>query len=407
MASVERDLDAPVGRLRAVHLDMVNALVGAEGLARLARITADAVGGPVAIIAPRLRAAYVSPTPIEIGELERYVNDRVAGRAPRPPRLLVAEVPIAAGETLLGIVALLRDDRPVRPDAGDYLHLAAVCSLTEVAVLEAKEEVAQNLRGSFLDELRRSSDLDGPEVVRRAAHLGCDLTRGAVVLCAKPRHDRAGPSVATIASDWPGALAQRDGVKPGGRVYALLPAGEATGDARRATIAAARRLAGRLEHHAAVGLSSFYADAADLRRAIREAELALDVLDISDEPIAQDIGSGTYRLLFRMLASHPEEIRAFYEDTVAPIVRHDARHRTELLPTLEAYLASNCNMNATAVAASVHRHTVANKLERIRAMTELDPLVSEDREQLGLGIKAYRIIQPRLLRETWRGKTLA
>ena len=62
----------------------------------------------------------------------------------------------------------------------------------------------------------------------------------------------------------------------------------------------------------------------------------------------QDIGTGTYRLLFRVLASHPEEVRSFYEDTVAPIVRYDDQYRTDLVGTLEAYLEQNCNMNATA-----------------------------------------------------------
>src|SRR3712207_8295522 len=51
-----------------------------------------------------------------------------------------------------------------------------------------------------------------------------------------------------------------------------------------------------------------------------------------------DIGTGTYRLLFRVLASHPEEVRSFYEDTVAPIVRYDDQYRTDLVGTLDAYL---------------------------------------------------------------------
>ena len=37
----------------------------------------------------------------------------------------------------------------------------------------------------------------------------------------------------------------------------------------------------------------------------------------------EDIGTGTYRLLFRVLASHPEEVRSFYDDTVAAIVKYD------------------------------------------------------------------------------------
>jgi DNA-binding PucR family transcriptional regulator len=55
-------------------------------------------------------------------------------------------------------------------------------------------------------------------------------------------------------------------------------------------------------------------------------------------------------------------------------------------------------MNATAAAIYAHRHTVAYRLDRVRELTELDPLVSEDRERLGLGMKAYRIILPRLPR---------
>ena len=145
-------------------------------------------------------------------------------------------------------------------------------------------------------------------------------------------------------------------------------------------------------------MSSFYADPVELPRALQEAELVLDVLRQSDAPIAQDIGTGTYRLLFRVLASHPEEVRSFYEDTVAPIVKYDAQYGTDLVGTLEAYLDQNCNMNATAAAIYAHRHTVAYRLDRVKELAGLDPMQSEDRERLGLGLKAYRIIAPRLPR---------
>ena len=87
----------------------------------------------------------------------------------------------------------------------------------------------------------------------------------------------------------------------------------------------------------------------------------------------EDIGTGTYRLLFRVLASHPEEVRSFYEDTVAPIVRYDDQYRTDLVGTLEAYLEQNCNMNATAAAIYAHRHTVAYRLERVKELTGARP----------------------------------
>ena len=108
--------------------------------------------------------------------------------------------------------------------------------------------------------------------------------------------------------------------------------------------------------------------------------------------------NGVYRLLFRALATDPEEVRRFYEDTVEPLVAHDRQYRTDLLGTLEAYLANDCNMNATARAVFAHRHTVAHRLGRVKELTALDSSLGEDRERLGLGIKAYRIIAPTLPR---------
>ena len=201
----------------------------------------------------------------------------------RVPETVAAEVPIASGDELVGAVLLLGPASG--SEAAEFLHLAAVASLTEVAVEEAREEVEQNLRGSFLEDLRARPDLEGDEIVRRAARLGCDLSAGAVALCAELTSDRPRHVVATIAEDAPGALAQH----LDGRVYALLPGG---GDPPEAVLGRARGLAERLRRHGVVGLSSFYSDPAELGRSIQEAELVLDVVRRSGAPIEQDIGTG-------------------------------------------------------------------------------------------------------------------
>ena len=304
-------------RLRAVHLRMVDAVLGGDGLEGVATLAAGETGGVVAIVVPRLGAAAASG-PADLSALRRYVGERARSRATGVPPGVVAEVPIASGDEQLGAVLLLGDEDPA-PEVLEFLHVAAVACLTEVAVEEARLEVEQNLRGSFLEELRGRDDLEPDDVLRRAARLGCDLSRGAVALCAELSSDRPRHVVATIAGEHPGALAQHmDGGGGSGRVYALLPGADAA-----ATLTAARRLAARLQRHGTVGVSSFYGEVADIGRAIQEAELVLDVLRRSDVPIDEDIGTGTYRLLFRVLASHPEEVRSFYEDTVAPLVAYD------------------------------------------------------------------------------------
>jgi PucR family transcriptional regulator, purine catabolism regulatory protein len=386
-----------VERLRAVHLQMLDAVLTGDGLSAVADLAAEAAGGPVVVVVPRLGVAVASPGgEAALSAVRRYVGEHGRGRVAPVPQEVVAEVPIASGDERIGGVVLLAPGRP-EPEAVEFLHLAAVAALTEVAVEEAREEVEENVRGSFLEELRERPDgIDPADIVRRAGRLGCDLSNGAVVLCAELSTERPRHVVALIASEYPGALAQHVEGGPAGRVYALLPGADQV-----ATVAAARALAARLQRHGVVALSSFYGDPAELGRAIQEAELVLEVLQRGDGlggPIQEDIGTGTYRLLFRVLASHPEEVRSFYEDTVAAIVRYDDQYRTDLVQTLEAYLEHNCNMNATAAAIYAHRHTVAYRLERVKELSGLDPMQTEDRERLGLGLKAYRIIAPGLPR---------
>lgn len=376
-----------------LHLQLVGAVLGGEGLVRVAELVSAALHAPVAILVPRIAAAAAFPAGIELGSLRRYVDARVRGLTAPPPQELVAEAPVLAGEDLIGVVALLRGPRPPGREAAELLQLAAVASLTEVAVEQARREVEQTLRASLLDELRsRGDELDGRAIERRAGRLGCDLSHGAVALAIELRGEEGEEVSATIAAEHPGAIAHA----LDGRVHAILPALAATDgeEGPQRTLAAARRLAARLRPHGVAGLSSFCPEPTALPRALQEAELVLDVLRRTPGAMSEDVGRGAYRLLFRVLASHPEELRAFCEDTVGPLVRYDDRHRAELVRTLDAYLAQDCNVNATAAEIGAHRHTVAHRLERVKELTRLDPLRSEDRERLGLGLKAFRIIAP-------------
>ncbi|MBA2580832.1 MAG: helix-turn-helix domain-containing protein [Thermoleophilaceae bacterium] len=372
----DRGAPQPLPSPRGAHLEMVGAVLAGDGLERVAEIASAHAGAPVAVVVPRLGV------PVDAwASYERYVALRLAGGRPPQPREVVAEVPIASGGEELGAVLMMGSGGA---DAGEYLHVAAVAALTEVAVAEARDETEQTLRGSFLEELLTRDDLEAVDIVRRSRRLGCDLSAGAVALCADPGGRSPGRLVAGIAAERAGALAQT----VGDRVYALLPG----------TVEEARRVAARLGRQAVVGVSSHYGDPADVRRALEEASLILDVTAAGGGAPSDGIGEGTYRLLFRVLASHPEEVRSFYGDTVAAIVSYDAQYRTDLVGTLESYLDQNCNMNATAQTIHAHRHTVGYRLERVRELTGLDPFKTEDRERLGLGLKAYWIIAPQLRR---------
>lgn len=379
-------------RLRTVHRAMVEAVLTGQGLTRIAELAEEAAEVPVVVLLPGLGPPALSAgaSPLDLDAVRRYVDGRMSGSSARVPDWVAFEEAVVTGGEMVGCVVALA--APADPEGTEVLHLAALACLTEIAVHDARDSGERTVRATFLEDLRTRPDQDPAEIVRRAARLRCDLRLGGVALCAEIASERPHHVVAAILDEVPGGLAQALAGDPP-RVYALLPLLEREEDSAE-LIARARRAATRLRRYGLVGMSGYTADPAGLGRALQEAELVVEVLRRGELPPGEGAGAGTYRLLFRVLASHPEELRAFCEETVAPILRYDEQYSTELAGTLEAYLGHNCNMNATASAVFAHRHTVAYRLERVRELTGLDPMQTEDRERLGLGLKAFRLIAP-------------
>jgi PucR family transcriptional regulator, purine catabolism regulatory protein len=387
--------------MRELSTRMIEAVLDGEGLQGVAELAAAEAGGPVAIVLPARGLAARAPGGGELNGLAGYAKARIAETEASPPHPIALERSIEAGGQVVGVVLLLESDSengeiPVLVDCDEVLRAASLAALAEVAVADARDDAERKLRGGLIEELR-AREIETAEATSKAARLGCDLARGAIALVAEIESASPSHATALLEAEYEGSLAEL----AEGRLYAILPA-RGGDDAPEKTLQAAGRITGRLRRHGMAAVSSFYPDPGELHRAIKEAELVLDVIarepeiaEALDEGIA---ASGVYRLLFRALISDPEEVRSFYRDTVEPLVRYDNQYRSDLLGTLEEYLASDCNMNATARAIFAHRHTVAYRLDRVKELSGLDPQISEDRERLGLGIKAYRILAPALPR---------
>jgi sugar diacid utilization regulator len=387
--------------MRELSTRMIEAVLDGEGLQGVAELAAAEARGPVAIVLPPRGLAARAPGGGELNGLAEYAKARLADTRATAPDPIAMERSIEAGGQIVGVVLLIDlgsagAGQPVLVDREEVLRAAALAALAEVAVADAREEAERKLRGGLIEELRER-EVETAVATSKAARLGCDLARGAIALVAKVSSASPSHATALVEAEYEGSLAEL----MDGRLYAILPARGAD-DAPERTLQAAGKIASRLRKHGMAAVSSFYSDPGELHRAIKEAELVLDV--VAREPeIAETLeegiaASGVYRLLFRALISDPGEIRSFYRDTVEPLVRYDNQYRSDLLGTLEEYLARDCNMNATARVIFAHRHTVAYRLERVKELTGLDPQISEDRERLGLGIKAYRILAPALPR---------
>lgn len=127
-----------------------------------------------------------------------------------------------------------------------------------------------------------------------------------------------------------------------------------------------------------------------LQAALQEAGVLLELL--IDDASLLSAHEETFRLLIGVLIHNPDELAALRSSTIAPLESYDAAHDTELLTTLETFLAHHGSTTDTAESMRLHRHTVGYRLARVQEVSGLSPYESEGRERLSLGLKAKRVL---------------
>lgn len=122
-----------------------------------------------------------------------------------------------------------------------------------------------------------------------------------------------------------------------------------------------------------IGVSSPVAEPGNARRSLEQAHNALRIAHAAPERVTvrgpEDLTSHILTLLPLIPA---EARRAFAARLLGPLRDHDARHRTDLLATLEAFL--DCDASWTACAARLHLHvnSLRRRIARIEHLTARD-----------------------------------
>ncbi|HSS57429.1 MAG TPA: helix-turn-helix domain-containing protein, partial [Solirubrobacteraceae bacterium] len=246
---------------------------------------------------------------------------------------------------------------------------------------------AENLVRALFEALADGA-LDIAEARGRAA--GCDLDRAHVFIHARP--------VATgdPARSWPeiaervetrlrtleaGALvdAGRDAL----RALLPLPAGARAGD-----VTALRELGA--SEGVAIGMSNARRGGDGAPQSLRQAQDAGSIaqaLTPGGGALAYD-ELGAYRYLVHLALDEAPHDRLC--DAVERLFDYDERRETQLLGTLEQYLADRRVGTTTARKLFIHANTLRQRLERIQKLTELD-LATEDLLSLELAVKLVRL----------------
>jgi hypothetical protein len=378
---------------RSTPLTLVAGAVAGGDLQSVASTAAGALERPVVIAIPALGAPVLAPPDslpqADTDAILQHAGAVIAGVNGSVPDAIAEAVPVQIGDQVVGIVVAAGAAPPGADGTGSSLEqrawLEAAAAAASVTALIRETYDAADSAQALLTELAAAAPQDPAAFLARARRLGHELSSGAVAICGWPAvpvdGEPAGAvEVAARSSDGgpPALVASR----PGGRVLALAPMTD--GHPSPAELAELLRADGF-----EVCMSSPRRDPALLYPAVVEAELLVE-LAAPSPPAGQD---ETYRLLIGVLLRDRSELEQLREHTITPLADYDARHDTELLATLHAFLTHDGSTTETAEAMSLHRHTVGYRLARVHEVSGLSPYESDGRERLSLGIKAKQILE--------------
>ncbi len=378
---------SPLSKLDAIS----TAVEAGTGLTAVTRAAAAALESSLAVIDSRsavLAVAAASP------EDERRLLAGEGGTATH--ELRVAEKNVGS------LRVRARSSDGVDPVA---LRMVATLIALEVERTLAPERADQQVASGFIGDLINGVTKDGDAVAARAEELGIEVERGCAFVLA-----RATPRK-PVADDWRARLllvvervarslhprvvtaqVERPESKAG-EVYVLLPSSEPESVEKAANTIREELEATLGEFNSTVGHGRITTEPAELFRAGQEALLAVNVAEANDtRGVLSFEETGAYRLLLPALCDDPDELRRFFAETIEPLVNYDEQYETNLVQTVDTFLAADGNVAGTAQRLFTHRHTIRYRLERVKDLTGLDCSSTDGRERLSLGLKSMRVL---------------
>ena len=162
-------------------------------------------------------------------------------------------------------------------------------------------------------------------------------------------------------------------------------------DAKRALN---RTLARDDTHSAVVALSNPLHSVVEAPAGLREARFALDLR--RSGAISQRVIScasvddlGLYEILFPLWGN--PKLATFQSALLGELEEYDRRRKAELIPTLEAYLATGGALSEAATSLGIHRNTLSYRLQRIGELTGRDLGQPNERLLLQVALIARRM----------------
>jgi purine catabolism regulator len=282
-------------------------------------------------------------------------------------------LPILLDDALVGYISAMTKSSDNLELLAEYLHPAASAATVDFYQRRKDGSIFTVTQKSLLKDLLSGRGLSAADQERVERHYGFDLCDGLLV-CAV-----ATSSGEQIAATWAEENVATTEVE-GTRIF-VLPYNNKDGKSwqqiaedlmTRVKLSLANQ-EGKAKVKIQLGAGRLSENILGLAEAYREARQALIIGSMirgNDEFVMGYGALGIKRLLYLMI-DHPEFER-FYEENLAPLESYDAEWESELVPSLRVYLEHGANLNSTARALFIHRHTLRYRLEQIADILKVD-----------------------------------
>lgn len=397
-----------------VHRELTRSAAEEEDLHSVIRAVASLTGGSAVLVGQDFLPVAGDTGKVEQRLVRRLAKEMVSpghagGTRVLPPMdsgsTWTVAAPVRMAEAPLGLLCLNLDSAPRPVDEVVAAQAATVCAL-----LLAREQSAlttmRRLQSEFVWDLLEGRIPDHTEALVRARHLRHDFSLPARVLLvqlqgmdALSRSEGWGPEelegargrATQLLAD---RVTEKVGVLPvvahrADLLAALLPRPEEdppAGARQLGEAVAPRWLIDGVPQR--VGISAPVHTVDGFPASLRQARFSLSACTEEHPAVVfEELGV----LQFLLAPAGRGDLLAFAEQTLGPLIQYDRERGTDLLGSLECYLASDCRLKPAAERAFVHHKTMRYRLRRVEELAGLCLDRQEDRFNAQLALTILRL----------------
>ncbi|MEU1271719.1 helix-turn-helix domain-containing protein [Streptomyces sp. NPDC005799] len=382
---------AELGYERAVHALMADVAASGGGEEAVTRALHRLTGLPALVedrfgrlrfwIGPGCPDPYPEPDPVRQEEMLRAIG-KEAGPVRIKDRLTTL---VRRHGEILGVLALVDTRAETDEHTVFALGHAATSLALELVHLRDLAEVELRLLRELADDLLAGTD--EASAYARSEAVGHDLRRSQYIVVVQWSNRTADDSFAQTVGRAASAVGMRS-LLTRRSDHIVLIAGDRP-HARALYEALARETGTR---SGTIGVSAPCNSVNDIPHRYQEAQRALEVRRHSRERYGTSFFDelGLYRILGP--GSGHRELETFVQEWLGQLIDYDSRHHATMVETLSRYFDCGGNYDETAESLAIHRSTLRYRLQRIRDISGNDLANVEDRLNLQVATRVWKIV---------------